>query len=352
MNTTHHPAITLTQADGKYVVMNSARVCTRCVLPETFPEISFNSEGICSYCIASQGQELVSDDTYRTQLEAALNTADPARSYDCLALYSGGKDSSMALIELRERYGLRVLAFTLDNGYIANATTQNMQRILDSLGIDHVMYRPAKQVMRRVYSISLTEPFDTETTKYSTSACGSCISMVLGGAIEIATEKRIPLLVGGWTPGQFTDSAFLPGGFLVDICSRHFGPLQQRSRELNVALSRYQGEREQHERLPSLFNPLYCTRYDEDEIIAALTARGWIAPEDTDSCSTNCRLNGLLIVRHMMVYGYHPYVYELGHHVRKGYMQRDTALNKLKHINVNVQLAQAVSAEVDVHLPA
>ena len=31
----------------------SGRICTRCVLPESFPGISFDAAGVCSVCAAS-----------------------------------------------------------------------------------------------------------------------------------------------------------------------------------------------------------------------------------------------------------------------------------------------------------
>ena len=198
--------------------------------------------------------------------------------------------------------------------------------------------------MKRIYSLSLSEPFDTETIKYSTSCCGSCISLVLSAAMQSAKEKRIPLLAGGWTPGQFTNSAYLPGQFLAHVADRHFGPLQLQSPDLTGALQQYHCR--QDAQLPGLFNPLYCTRYSEQQTIEALMARGWVPPKDTDSCSTNCRLNGYLIVHHLFTYGYHPYVYEIAHHVRLGYMSRDEALTKMAEINVDVSQLKTIAVEV------
>jgi hypothetical protein len=57
--------------------------------------------------------------------------ASPARTrpapYDCLMLYSGGKDSTYALCRLVEM-GLSVYAFTLDNGFISESAKENIRR--------------------------------------------------------------------------------------------------------------------------------------------------------------------------------------------------------------------------------
>jgi len=33
------------------------RICSRCVLPETFPTIEFNDEGLCNYCRSYRGEK-------------------------------------------------------------------------------------------------------------------------------------------------------------------------------------------------------------------------------------------------------------------------------------------------------
>jgi hypothetical protein len=82
-----------------------------------------------------------------------------------------------------------------------------------------------------------------------------------------------------------------------------------------------------------------------------MAAHGWRAPEETDSCSTNCRLNGLLIIDHLRKYGYHPYVYELAHHVRLGAMSRTEALDKLRHIKVPAASVGPVAVELGIPSP-
>ncbi|HEY8983164.1 MAG TPA: hypothetical protein VIU15_26745, partial [Streptomyces sp.] len=69
-------------------------------------------------------------------------------------------------------------------------------------------------------------------------------------------------------------------------------------------------------------------------------------PKETDSCSTNCRLNSLLIVDHINRHGFHPYVYEMAHHVRLGALGRDEALAKLGDLGVAPETVSAVSVEL------
>ena len=323
------------------------QLCSRCILPATFPGVTFDGSGLCSYCRDESERIVVAQSAVDEAVESALATAATDRDYDCLVLYSGGKDSSLALSIARRRLGLRVLAFTLDNGFLSAGTGDNMRRVLDELGVDHVLFRPPGTVMRPLYRISMGLSFGTDTTKYSTAGCGSCISMVLATGLRFATAHRIPLLVGGWTPGQFTTSPLCSVSFLDDVVQRHFDPLAETSPTLAEELAAWRRPSDAT-RPVGLLNPLYASHYSERDTLAALVELGWKTPPDTDSCSTNCRLNGLLIVDHVRKHGYHPYVYELAHHVRLGALPREEALHKVSRVGVNPDRLDRVADELGV----
>ena len=56
------------------------------------------------------------------------------RRFDCLMLYSGGKDSTYALCRLVDA-GYSVRAFTLDNGFISASARDNINRVAARLGV-------------------------------------------------------------------------------------------------------------------------------------------------------------------------------------------------------------------------
>ncbi|AGL19163.1 hypothetical protein [Actinoplanes sp. N902-109] len=342
MNDTAMNTVRFTEENGYVVVDLAARVCERCVLPGSFPDAELDADGVCHYCRAEDerlddSRELVDDLLSRSRSHGA--------DYDCLLLYSGGKDSSLSLIELARNRGLRVLALTLDNGFLAQATAANMRAVLDSVGADHITLRPHRRLMHGVYRSALTGTFGPETVKYSTAACGSCIGMVFAAGMRTAAAYGIPLLAGGWTPGQMTTSAFVPASFLRGVVDLNLDPRVIDAPGLD-SWTRDSGE------LPhGLVNPLYATDYREDKALAVLAAHGWSAPGDTDSCSTNCRLNGLLILDHLRKHGYHPYAYELAHHVRLGAMSRDEALRKMRHVRIAAQSIGPVALELGIPSP-
>jgi hypothetical protein len=338
-----------TTEDDLVVIEHDYRVCTRCVLPESFPGIGFGVNGVCSYC-EDEDETLEYDrEAVQAAFDRWVTPGRPERSHDCLLLFSGGKDSSLALIRLVREHGLRVLAFTVDNGFLARRTGENMRRVLDATGADHVMLRPSRKLMHGVYRTALSADLGAETTKYSTAACGSCIGLVLSAGLRTAEGYGIPLLAGGWTPGQFTTSAFVPVPFLRDVARRNLDPITLASPDLETGLD---GWRPSETGSPfGLVNPLYGEEYVEEQVLAELERHGWRAPEDTDSCSTNCRLNGLLVLDHLRRHGYHPYVYEIAHHVRLGGLTREEALHKLSRLRVRPATVGAVAVELDVPAP-
>jgi hypothetical protein len=336
-----------TTADDNTVVVDTGlRECARCVIPENFPDADFDSEGVCHYCRSESERIEAAHDTVDTVL---ARSRDEGRDYDVVLLYSGGKDSSLSLIDLAVHRGLRVLALTLDNGFLADVTAANMRAVLDSAGADHIVLRPRRGLMHGVYRSALVSDFGPETVKYSTAACGSCIGMVFAAGMRTAASYGVPLLAGGWTPGQLTTSAFVPVTFLREVTARNLDPVRMNAPELAAGLDTW--TQDSGELPKGLVNPLYATEYSETDALSVLADHGWQAPRDTDSCSTNCRLNGLLVLDHIRKFGYHPYVYEMAHHVRIGAMTRDAALAKLRRTNVGVGSVGAVAVELGIPSP-
>ena len=324
------------------IVEYDVKRCQRCILSENFPKIKFD-EGICNFCrdydTGGLSNGFLDNGLSMKQLQAIISTK-PNRTYDCLALYSGGKDSSYMLHVIKSEIGLNPLAVTLDNGFIADAVLPNMKAVLDHLEIDHILIRPSMRFMKSLYRAAIVNvESHPEQIMYAASGCGSCISVLLSIAAQECIIRNIPLMVGGWTPGQLTDEAMLPGTFLEEICQRHFSKVKLQQPEVSNMIAKYKFIASEY---PYLFNPLYKTGYDEKKVYETLHNFGWKKPQDTDSCSSNCRLNGLLVVDHIRKYGFHPYEYELAFHVRTGICSREEALRKITHIEVNYNLINTV----------
>lgn len=119
---------------------SNLRTCARCIYDETIPSISFDEEGVCTYCRLHDAMD-VEYPTGERGREELLKLADRIRQsgkgkkYDCVVGVSGGCDSSYLLYKMVE-LGLRPLAAHFDNTWNSPTATQNIHNVLEKLGVD------------------------------------------------------------------------------------------------------------------------------------------------------------------------------------------------------------------------
>ncbi|CAN5396642.1 N/A [soil metagenome] len=110
--------------------------CKKCILPETFPFIEFDTDGICNFCrnykkIEYLGEKALEDlvSTYRKK-----NSNVP----ECLVPFSGGRDSSYALHFIVKELGMKPLAYSYDWGMVTDLARRNQARLCGKLGVEHI----------------------------------------------------------------------------------------------------------------------------------------------------------------------------------------------------------------------
>src|SRR5579862_97706 len=119
----------------------SYRICTRCIMDTTDPEITFDADGRCNHCTVYLARPAVYNlpAAERAQLLDAIveqmKEDGHGKPYDCIIGVSGGVDSSFLAIKVKE-LGLRPLAVHVDNGWNSEKAVGNIKRILDPLQID------------------------------------------------------------------------------------------------------------------------------------------------------------------------------------------------------------------------
>lgn len=311
------------------------KTCAKCVLPETFPGIRFNDEGVCNYCLEFKGKRDLKarKADYRARFEKLIAEHRGRFGYDALMSYSGGKDSTYTLALLRESYDLNVLAVTLDNGFMPEQTTKNIRLMSERLGFDHILYRPRFDVLKKIFSAStLKDLFPLKTLNRASSICTSCISLVKFFTLRTAVEKSIPLLAFGWSPGQIpmASSILANNPDMVKASQKVlFEPLHKLAGDAIRPYFLEEAHFRPSCRFPVNVSPLAFFDYDEEKIMEKIKGLGWIAPGKVDANSTNCLLNSLANLVHQERHGFHPYAFEMAKLVREGYLDRRTALEKL-----------------------
>ena len=107
--------------------------CKRCILPSTFPFISFDVNGICNICNSYTKVRYLGE----KRLINAILKNNPSRTI--LVPFSGGRDSSYALHFLKNKLSLNIITFTYDWGLITDLARRNISRLCGELGIEHIL---------------------------------------------------------------------------------------------------------------------------------------------------------------------------------------------------------------------
>lgn len=115
--------------------IDALRRCAKCILPETFPRIVFDGEGVCNYCREYKPLVYLGADALRQAVEARRSASYP---HGIVSL-SGGRDSSYALHYAVQELGLKPIAYTYDWGMITDLARRNISRLCGKLGVEHVI---------------------------------------------------------------------------------------------------------------------------------------------------------------------------------------------------------------------
>src|SRR5262249_3080357 len=117
------------------------RICTNCIMDTSDSNIAFDARGWCDYCnnyhrnILPHWRREDSGDKIARVMER-IRRAGRGRTHDCLIGISGGIDSSYVTFVAKEKFGLRPLLFHVDAGWNSQEAVNNVERLVDGLGVD------------------------------------------------------------------------------------------------------------------------------------------------------------------------------------------------------------------------
>lgn len=314
----------------KSIVTGDRRTCSKCLLPGAYPGIRFDRQGKCNICneydkYADKAARYFKTTTdFRSLMEKARQNRNS--SYDCLLLFSGGKDSTYVLQRLVEM-GFKVLAFTFDNGYISPEAFGNIERITHGLDVDSVVYRARN--MKGIF---------VESLKREHSVCDGCFRALTTLSTQAAIENGIDVVITGLSRGQIFDTK-LSGLFQQGIFAE-----EEIENKLKLFRKIYHSRDDKISKL--LDAPLDIDRLDSIHFVdffryEQITTPGindylqsqnstWQRSQNTGFCSTNCLINDAGIYVHTRDKGYHNYAAPLSWQIRLGLADRETVRQALE----------------------
>lgn len=165
--------------------------CQKCLFPETKPDLTFNQNGVCSACIASEEKDLGIDWKERElELEKICehyrNTTDVPQ-YDCIIPVSGGKDSTFQALTMREKYNMNPLCVCFETTYATPLGEYNLKN-LQNQGFDIIHFRKNAEA----YKSMVIEGFKTVGDEMWPNHVG-----IFTIPVMIAVRFNIPLIVWG-----------------------------------------------------------------------------------------------------------------------------------------------------------
>lgn len=315
------------------------RTCRRCLLPESVPGIGFDDSSLCSVCQVTPSEADLAEcrEELRRDLDSLITAHQNVEPYACVVAFSGGKDSAYTLKLLVERYHLRCLAVTIDNGFLSNGNTENCRAVCGRLGVDHILYTPNTQFVRKMYGISAVreDMHAPAAVQRASSICNSCISLINTHILRTAQQVRAPLVAGGYLGGQLPRETSA-------MTIRPGRPNPTRAAMVRRFVQAFGDEARPYftfhqtfapaDQVITVINPMLGFAVPEDELLHDLATLGWKRPRDTGLTSTNCRLNDLGVYLHHRRHGFHAYALEIADQLRHGLISRDEAERKLSTI--------------------
>lgn len=111
-------------------------------MDETDSAITFDKNGVCDHCRNFYRKTLPhwhQDNTGWDSLQkivSKIKRTGEGKEFDCIVGMSGGVDSSYLTYIAKEKLGLRPLVFHVDGGWNSQEAVNNIEAIVDKLGLD------------------------------------------------------------------------------------------------------------------------------------------------------------------------------------------------------------------------
>lgn len=292
--------------------------CSRCILPDSFPDLSFDADGVCNWCheYDRRFQAIDYATAERRLLEIFAWARRKKRAYDCVLGVSGGKDSTYALYLLKEVYGLEVLAIHQDNGFISGTARENIQRAVEVLNVPLVERKSPWGDMKAAYVSQL---------KRQGGVCMVCVHNMHQGMNAQALQEAVPLQV----IAASRDELF-PNNWMNYVCTSSDlnevfeGDLGARQLKV-VELPKLRSLRKRRARRKYIHLPNYV-RWDLRRVLQTIEGElGWENPHQRIH-ETDCRIYPA--VEHLLrrQKGFGRTTVELSNYIRSGQLTREEAL--------------------------
>lgn len=183
--------------------------CKYCIMPLSHDDGYDNKKEQCIWCASNfpnykpKGEKALED-----ALNLSRNITGAA---DCLVALSGGKDSTYSLIQLKQKYNMRVEAFTYVHEGSAAFSIENAVHTCKSLNIKHHIVSLPNEKHLNSFKSFFDVWCNTENKLAAALSCVACKHLNILGA-KIAKRRSIPMIVWAPQPLEFFPYSIIKRG--------------------------------------------------------------------------------------------------------------------------------------------
>jgi hypothetical protein len=176
------------------------KTCTKCILPETYPGIFFDDEGVCNFCREYQPNPAPFG---KDKLIEVLGKHKKKGKYDCVVPNSGGKDSSYILYYIVRELGLNPIVVSYNSGFQTEVAEQNVTNACEILGVDLEIIRSPGEIQRKLLKSSylVSEKINRPW------GCANCPAVLRMVSIQNAQKYNVPYIIWGSSKVENVKSA-------------------------------------------------------------------------------------------------------------------------------------------------
>jgi len=355
--------------------------CSKCILPDTIPNLTFDEQGVCNRCKAHD-QPL--DIKYNPEgLTRRLEQAREYRrrvgvKYDVLVPVSGGRDSSFIALDMRVNRKLDVLCVNYTNPFSSVQAGKNVEGLVKRIGADLATFTYPHQRHEKSFETNLRAWLKNPSLATMGLFCLACKPMYLE-FFKMAEKHKISLIVDGSNPNEVADfkleaqagegagaGDLLSAKSLMTVGKKVLSNLDFiRPSNIMPALTTlmsingdapYLKLRYRHIEKTGYF---YWVPYDEAAVNTALAEVGWEKAKDNNSpWRFDCEIDSLKNLLYYRLIGATEKDELFSKNIRDGMMTREEAMSRLGEGDINMDVVERVlrmvnltMADIDRALP-
>jgi imidazoleglycerol phosphate synthase cyclase subunit len=168
--------------------------CTKCCYPSaSATPLAFDADGVCTGCQVAVTKQDYRPEEWKRRHKLLGDILEKYRckdgsTYDCVVAVSGGKDSYFITHTIVHEFGLRPLLVTYNGNNWTEAGWRNMLRMKEVFGVDHALYSPSVELLKKLNRLALVIMGDMNWHAHVG------INTV---PVQAAVQHRAPLVIWG-----------------------------------------------------------------------------------------------------------------------------------------------------------